>query len=373
MQPFSPPAALTGSPVRHVLPAGTPLWRTHDTRGPAVAFDPPRDDVFGGRRFDGTRTSPHGCLYASPDMATAIAETVLPGFDTSPAAPRILTRASLADLALSEVRTTADLPLLRLTTATDLAAVHADSWLITERDGHYPAIRQWAGWLREHAPWAAGILWTSILDLPNTTLVLFEDMCTGSLAHVPASTRELGGDRPPDWLGEMLARWGVLTQPPPPRAPRVFLNYRSGSCDQSVLMLHNELSGRFGEQDVFRDVVSIPTGELFEPVLLDNAANTRVMLAVIGPGWETARDADDTVCLADPRDWVRREILHAWDHHVPVIPVLVGLRKRLREEDLPEPLRRLAGSQYMQLIGDADTTDISQFVDRLLRRRPELN
>jgi hypothetical protein len=373
MMPFAPPATLTGAPVEHVLPAYSQLWRTHRGADTALRFDPPATDVFGGRRFDGTALSPHRCCYASFDRATAIAEEVLPSFDANPAAPRYLTRETLADLHLSAVRTTRDLPLLRLTSAPDLASVHAGSWLITERDGHYPAIRQWAGWLREQAEWAAGILWTSILDLPSTTLVLFEDRCAGALSPMPGLTSELGTPDAPDWLAETMSRWGVLTRPPRARRPRVFLNYRSGFADQMVLMLQNELTGRFGEDGVFRDITSMPFGERYEPVLLENARSVRVLLAIVGPNWEHARGAADTRCLDDPGDWVRREILHAREHGVRVVPVLVGPRNRLRAEDLPEPLAWLAAVPFMQLPGDAGTAEIGVFVDRLLRRCPDLD
>jgi hypothetical protein len=373
MMPFAPPAALTGTPVRHMLPAHTQLWRTH--RGPhtALTFDPPASDVFGGRRFDGTATSPHRCCYASTSSATAIAEEVLPAFDANPAAPRYLTRASLADLHLSSVRTSRDLPLLRLTSAPDLASVHAGSWLITERDGHYPAIREWAGWLREQAPWAAGFLWTSILDLPSTTLVLFEDRCAGALTAMPGLTTDLGAPDTPDWVADTLSRWGVQLGPKAKATARVFLNYRSGIADQMVLLLHDELASRFGERAVFRDITSIPLGAAFEPVIMTNVAGAKVLLAVVGPKWETATTAAGVRCLDDPDDWVRRELLHAQANGVRVVPVLVGQRNRLRAEDLPAKLGWVASAQSMQLTGDADRQDIALFVDRLSRRCPELN
>jgi len=373
MMPSAPPAMLTGTPARHTLPALTQLWRTH--RGPhtALTFDPPTSDVFGGRRFDGTASSPHRCCYVSSDRATAIAEEVLPALDANPAAPRYLTRVSFADLHLSAVRTTRDLPLLRLTSAPDLASVHAGSWLITERDGHYPAIRQWAGWLREQAPWAAGILWTSILDLPSTTLVLFEDRCAGALTAMPGLTTDLGAPDTPDWLADTLARWGVQLGPTPSTTASVFLNYRTGGADQMVLLLHDELASRLGEQAVFRDISSIPLGTAFEPVIMENVAGARVLLAIVGPKWEHATTASRTRCLDEPEDWVRRELLHARANDVRVVPVLVGQRNRLRAEDLPNELAWVASAQSMQLTGDAGRPEVALFVDRLLRRCPELS
>jgi hypothetical protein len=366
MMPYAPPATLTGVPAEQTLKAGTELWRTHRGRDTALCFDPPSVGVYGGRRFDGSWSSPHRCLYASFERGTAIAEEILPAFDVSPTVPRFLTRETLADLHVSGVRVNEDLRLLRLVTGQDIAAVHADTWLLSERDGHYPTTREWAGWFREKGDWA-GIVWTSMFDMPKTTVVLFEDRTAGVLSVRPGRTVDLGAEEPPDWLACTMAGWGVHVGPPVPARPRVFLNYRNGIADQVVMMIQNELAGLWGERGVFRASKSIPPGEKFQPYLLRNAAGVKVMLAVIGRGWE------DDPRLCDPEDWVRKEIQHAHDNGVTVIPVLVGARNRLRAEDLPASIKWLADVQDMTITGDAEQPDIAQFVKRLLRRRPELN
>ena len=365
MMPYAPPATLTSTPAEQVLTAGTVLWRTHRGGETALRFDPPSVDVFGGRRFDGTWRSPHRCCYASFERATAIAEEVLPAFDVSPVVPRYLTRETLADLHLSAVRVNDDLRLLRLVTGQDIAAVQAGTWLLSERDGHYPAIREWAGWFREQGDWA-GIVWTSMFDMPKTTVVLFEDRCAGALSALPGLTVDLGAQDPPEWFVDTMGRWGVRVRPVRPAQPRVFLNYRNGIADHVVMMIQNELARLWGEHGVFRAGKSIPPGETYQPFLLRNATGVKVMLAVIGRGWEDDR-------LDDPDDWVRKEIQHAHDNGVTVIPVLVGARNRLRAQDLPAELKWLADVQDMMITTDAEPADIEQFVKRLLRRRPELN
>lgn len=369
MPPIPPPHTLPGTPARHRLAAGTQLWRVHRTGSPAVRFEAPQDRVFGGRRFDGTTTTGFGYLYASEQQATAIAERVVPEFDASPTMPRFLARSALAGETVSAIRTTRELELLRLTTAEDLAAIGQDHWLITERDGAYPAMREWAAWLRAMMPWAQGILWTSMPHLPHTTLVLFADRCAGAVEELSGLGLSLDSDQ----LGDTLALWGIQRRRPARPAPVVFLNYRHGDADAAVLMLHNELSARFGEQGVFRATTSIPLGTYYPDALLENAGKCRVLLAVIGRNWEIASDSTGEILLNDKDDWVRREILEAWSHGATVVPVLVGTRQRLRATSLPEELQQLAFTQFLHLPTGAGVAEVAVLVDKLVRTFPELN
>lgn len=367
-----PPERLDREPARHVLPTGTRLWRTHPVAHPAVAFESPQDRVFGGRRFDGTTTNGYCVLYASPGQVTAVAERVLPEFDLNPAVPRMLHHARLDGEVLSALETTADLPLLRLLSSADLAGIHADIALLVERDGLYPVIREWGAWLRREVPWAAGIIWQSMVDIPNPTLVLFAERCSGLVRELPELRQDLGGPEPAGWLVDAMTGLGVETRTPPRAKPLAFLNYRTGDGDGTVLLLHDELSRRFGERRVFRDTNSIQPGSDYRPALMDGVRTSGVVLAVIGRNWERATGRDGNRLLDDPEDWVRKEILLAWENGVDVIPVLVGTRQRLQLDDLPEALAELAFTQYLHLPHGAGESEVRALIDRLLRLRPDL-
>jgi hypothetical protein len=153
---------------------------------------------------------------------------------------------------------------------------------------------------------------------------------------------------------------------------RVFVNYRKIDGEHAALLLHAELSERLGERSVFRDVDSIPLGTGFPRVLITNARNCRLMLSVVGHIWETARDHNGARLLDNPADWVRREILEALAHRVTVTPVLVGDRRRLVAEDLPEPLAALAYLQFLHLPSGAGDPETKVLVDKLFRRMPDL-
>lgn len=359
-----------------MIPAGTALRRVHMQATPPDGFDNPRSSVFGGGgRFDGTESGGYRTLCASGASETAIAERFLREFAATPGVPRYLLQKSLSGQVLSELRTTTDLTLIRLTCAQDLAAVHQDDWLITSRADQFPATREWAVWLHNQLPWAQGILWQSVADMPRDTLVLFEDRCTGTkpVVDVPQYRRLLDAPAQSRWLADLLAPYGLRTHVTDRRPPKFFVNYRRGDGDAASLMLHNELSCRFGESRVFRDTRSIPYGENFERVLLRAVHGCEAMLSVVGRTWEWCTDQAKNRRLENQEDWVRREILEAHTRGVEVIPVLLGNRMPLRKEDLPEPLRFLADVQYLHLPNGFEEPDVQLLVDKLLAQRPDLD
>jgi hypothetical protein len=211
-------------------------------------------------------------------------------------------------------------------------------------------------------------------NLPQPTLALFGDRCGDAVAGQPGRALALDLDEPAQWLLDILATWGITVHAKARAAPRFFLNYRSGDGDAISLMLHNELSSRFSDADVFRDNNSIPPGEPFPEKLLAGARGCRAMLSLIGPRWESMKDDNGGRLIDRSYDWVRREILEAWEHGEPktVIPVLLGTRRPLRTYELPPCLQDLATAQYLELDAGAGKAEVADLVDRLLALRPDL-
>ncbi|AGP52015.1 hypothetical protein M271_01900 [Streptomyces rapamycinicus NRRL 5491] len=91
------------------------------------------------------------------------------------------------------------------------------------------------------------------------------------------------------------------------------------------------------------------------------------MLAVIGPAW--TRFAE----LHRSDDWVRREILEAFDCGVPVVPVLEGRKtERLNGADLPPELGRLAEVQSVRLDMQNAVADLRRLGDVVADMVPSL-
>jgi hypothetical protein len=155
--------------------------------------------------------------------------------------------------------------------------------------------------------------------------------------------------------------------------PDIFINYRNGDEEATATAIDQELSRRFGSDQIFRASRSISLGEDYIPELLDAVRNSQVLLAVIGSRWLTAVDERGRNRLHDEDDWIRREILEAFEHGVRVIPILVGrTQPRLRPSDLPPELTRLANCQSHRLDHHSAKVDLRALGDRLAALVPSL-
>jgi TIR domain len=154
--------------------------------------------------------------------------------------------------------------------------------------------------------------------------------------------------------------------------PHVFINYRTGNGEHAAVLIDRVLSDRFGSEQIFRASKSIKPGETFDAALLSGVRRSGVLLALIGPGWLDARDAEGLRRLDDPADWIRREIVTALDCGVPVIPILLGKVEPVRSGDLPRALSPLARRQYLRLDSRRADTDLDRICNEIAALVPEL-
>ncbi|HEX6353199.1 AAA family ATPase [Actinophytocola sp.] len=150
----------------------------------------------------------------------------------------------------------------------------------------------------------------------------------------------------------------------------VFINYRSSDGASAAALLHTELSDRFGAEAVFLDYESIPLGKVYSSVLLDRVRGCAVLLVVVGDRWLAAGD-DGQRPIDREGDWVRREILEALAHGVPVVPVLFGI-ETLEPKFLPQELKILSNLQSFR-INRLQRADIKALGDFLVRHIPRLD
>ncbi|MEU2076720.1 toll/interleukin-1 receptor domain-containing protein [Streptomyces sp. NPDC013489] len=149
--------------------------------------------------------------------------------------------------------------------------------------------------------------------------------------------------------------------------PDIFVNYRTGDGNETAALLSEGLSRRFGEEAVFFAGRSIRPGERFSGELLKDVRRCDVLLAVIGRSWLSHPG------LQNEDDWVRREILEAWQYGVRVIPVLSGREMgRLDREALPPELRHLAELQSLRIASSSYDKDLTVIGDELARLSPRL-
>ena len=150
--------------------------------------------------------------------------------------------------------------------------------------------------------------------------------------------------------------------------PAVFISYRRSDSQDITGRIFDRLVGHYGSKPVriVRDVDSIPVGEDFRDVLRERIQECDVVLVIIGPSWTTIKDGKGNRRLEDATDTVRIEIEQALELKKKVIPVCVTHAAMPTEDDLPQPLKKLAFRNGVQVRPDPDFhTDISRLIGAL--------
>jgi TIR domain-containing protein len=153
-------------------------------------------------------------------------------------------------------------------------------------------------------------------------------------------------------------------------AQRIFISYRRDDSRGYAGRLQGDLSRRYTEEHVFRDV-EIPPGADFGEYITGLVDKCNVVLAIIGPRWLDARDREGERRIDDPQDWVRLEIERALARDgVEVIPVLVDGARLPPREELPPSLLGLRRRNAFELSDsrwDYDLEQLGKHLDVLLR------
>src|SRR6476661_1274458 len=153
-------------------------------------------------------------------------------------------------------------------------------------------------------------------------------------------------------------------------AQRIFISYRRDDSRGYAGRLQGDLSRRYSDEHVFRDV-EIPPGADFGQYITSLVDKCNVVLAIIGPGWLDARDREGERRIDKADDWVRLEIERALERDgVEVIPVLVDGAKLPPREELPESLLALRRRNAFELSDrrwDYDLEELGKHLDGLLR------
>lgn len=149
---------------------------------------------------------------------------------------------------------------------------------------------------------------------------------------------------------------------------RVFLSYRREDSAAHAGRLADALRARLGPEGVFLDVAAIRAGTDFTAAIDDALGRTDAVLVVIGPRWLSAVTDDGRPRLADPQDYVRREVSGALGSGLPVVPVLVGGASLPAAEDLPDELTALARRQAFALDDTTWHRDVDGLLDSLAGR-----
>lgn len=113
----------------------------------------------------------------------------------------------------------------------------------------------------------------------------------------------------------------------------IFLSYRRTDSPQAC-RVYEWLTRRFGYDAVFMDVADIPFATRFTDYIKQAIAESSILLALIGDGWQER--------LARVEDPVLMEIETAVANNIPVLPVLIGTTPMPSAEALPPSIANIA-------------------------------
>ena len=115
----------------------------------------------------------------------------------------------------------------------------------------------------------------------------------------------------------------------------VFISYRRADSADIAGRLYDRLAAHFSEENVFKDVDSIPPGVDFRRHIERMISSCSVFLVLIGKNWLGTPEAISARSrLEEARDYVRIEVETALNLNIPVVPVLVQGARIPSEEEL---------------------------------------
>lgn len=156
---------------------------------------------------------------------------------------------------------------------------------------------------------------------------------------------------------------------------RIFINYRSIDNPWGAAGIHEWLSRRFTSHRIFRDCASLDAGNHYPTAIMAELEKADLLIAIIGPHWLTAADPETGQRLVDrPTDWVRRELAFAFEHDIPVLPVLLkdtpDDAHHPTATDLPHDIRLLASLQAIDVSQRHLSRDLDNLAQHILRLLP---
>jgi hypothetical protein len=149
--------------------------------------------------------------------------------------------------------------------------------------------------------------------------------------------------------------------------PKVFISYRRSDSLAQTGRLYDRLNRAFPGM-FFRDVSEIGVGVDFVAQVERAVGGSVAIIAVIGPTWATAADANGRR-LDDAADFVRVEIRTALAGKKRVIPVLVGGAQMVLDDQLPDDLKPLSRWNAIQIVEEYYDQGIEKLIRSLV---PEL-
>lgn len=148
-------------------------------------------------------------------------------------------------------------------------------------------------------------------------------------------------------------------------SPKLFISYRREDTGGDAGRLNDTVLQLLGSGSTFLDLNNIVPGKDFETELKRALGETKFLLALIGPKWETVTDSFRKRRLYDENDYVRMELLAGMRNDVPIVPILLNRPSVPNATDLPDVLRPITKLQAFEIRRDRWMDDVSALLKRL--------
>ena len=142
----------------------------------------------------------------------------------------------------------------------------------------------------------------------------------------------------------------------------IFVSYRHDDSSGHAGRVFDRLCEHFGEPKIFMDVERMQAGEDFVDAIVNAVASCEILIAIIGRRW--LLNAEDS---SRRLDFVRLEIVTAFDRGLRVVPVLVQGAVMPQGPDLPTDLAKLPRLHAIELSDLRWRRDVDQLINALER------
>lgn len=144
--------------------------------------------------------------------------------------------------------------------------------------------------------------------------------------------------------------------------PRIFIAYRRKDSRHFVGRIYDRLTRRFGTENVFRDLDSLPLGKHYREIIFPEITKVSVVLVIIGESWINNGNSKSETHIDQVEDVLRMEIEAGLSLKKSVIPVLID-GVSIQDVRLPSSIEALRGRQALPIPEEY----FDEAVDRLSR------
>jgi hypothetical protein len=148
---------------------------------------------------------------------------------------------------------------------------------------------------------------------------------------------------------------------------RTFISYRRADSNDAAHAIYRYLATKHGKTNTFIDVDTISKGVDFDAALANAISKTDVLLALIGPRWLEVPPGRSRPRLFEADDFVRKEIVLAIEHGLPIIPLLIGDTQKPLPPQMPKEVIRIWRNKAYILGSASDQSELERLNSRMLR------